>query len=229
MRFLAKFFCIRTRPLASEQINPLADYVAKIADQWLSAHDALELLAPSMERSEAARQIKQWAYLGVIISRAQMLWEWRPLKAEALKMAAAIPPHFWAARGRFPMKEDWNLGKFESWGCDDFFSQTGIRNPSDVHYLALNVEFESSDMLTMLPSHLRVKKAKVGRPEGYDWASLSAEVLEQFERSGGIPDQKSQVVATLREVLAKGDHHPAKDTVQRHAAIIWERLKKAEN
>jgi hypothetical protein len=201
--------------------------VAKIADQWLSAHDALELLASCLERTQASRQIKEWASLGLILSQAEMLWEQRPWQGEVLTSPAEIPPHFWRAYGRKPMKEDWSLGSFESWACEDSFSRTGIRNPSEVHYRALNVEFECSDMLTLLPPHLRPKR--VGRPEGYDWASASAEVLQQFEKSGGKPERKSQVEAALRRVLAAQDHHPAKQTIQRHALPIWERLTKADN
>lgn len=195
----------------------------------MSAHDALELLASCLGRDRALRQIKEWAYLGLIPARAEMLWEQRYRQAEVFRGAAAIPAHFWKSRGLKRMREDWDQGTFDSWATHDHGAGTGIRNPEDVYYRAHNVEFECSDLLNLLPSHLRPTIRKVGRPERYDWAAASEDVFAQFHKFDAATLRKSEVEKALRQVLASQDHYPAKDTIQRHAAPIYHRLKKAEN
>jgi hypothetical protein len=205
-----------------------------MADDWISAHDALELLAGKMERFRAARQIKDWAGKGLIPAQAKLLWKKRPWQEPEVSTDCPLPDYFWNPRSPTSrleadvrrIDEDWSLGNFEYWVRETHQSDGGQRY-REALYQAFGVEFDRGNLLELLPPHLIPKQSKRGRPPKYAWPSVEAKVLEGFKRDHPKPESLADVERALANALRDLDAYPVESTIRRHAVTVWEGYQKA--
>ncbi|MBN9506608.1 MAG: hypothetical protein J0I69_11330 [Altererythrobacter sp.] len=208
--------------------------MAEDADQWMSAHDTLAVLASGIERSEAAKMIKTWASKGLVPARAKLIWKKQQWREPDVSTDAPLPEYFWNSRtptrqlesGVKRIEEDWTLGNFESWVHEHYVSNGG-RAYREVLYQAFGVEFECSDLVALLPPHLKPKQSKRGRPPKYDWPAIEAAVLEQIGTGTSKPEILADVERAFAEAFGGLDKPPAESTIREHAATVWAKYQKA--
>lgn len=97
--------------------------------QWISAKTALDIFAEISGEALAIMAMCRGAHLGIYKSRARSL-----SVSGRLSHDAPIPTEFWWAEGAEGLKQDWNLGDFETW-----LNQNSLLQ-------AQGVEFDFSDI-----------------------------------------------------------------------------------
>ena len=99
--------------------------------EWLTAHEALELVRGTTSLHQAPRAICSRAYAGILAARATRL-----ILGSKVEDDAEVPASFWWAEGEAALKQNWGTGDFETWidqrvQCRAFgvkFSRVGIES-----------------------------------------------------------------------------------------------------
>lgn len=190
--------------------NPVIEI--KMAEQWISAPQALELVGSNLALCGRMKS-------GLIASRARLL-----LIDDEAHGDATIPTKFWWAEGFDALDQDWIAGDFAAW------------IDHSQHWQAYGVVFALSGVLQMLPSERRGIVSRTLSVVGSDlWVSASAARQFAYSRAEVNPMKSAGAVLDLarlgfitgRAVRAEGVSASEWTLAEREWDIppwFWERL-----
>lgn len=109
---------------------------------WISAHEAYELVYERNRDPDAALTISKHAHAGLVRARAHLfvrkLAAARGVPEELRQEGAELPAEFWWADGEAGLEQDWEAGEFTTW-IDSKFK-----------WRAFGVKFDRSGIEAML-------------------------------------------------------------------------------
>jgi predicted nucleotide-binding protein len=118
--------------------------MADNSDDWMSAAEAVEFLEPVMGIYEAQMTICARANDGLIRARARAFFV-----GQAQADSSEVPTDFWWDRGGTMLKQNWQLGDFETWIRDN--ARTSH------HCKAYGVQFLRSQIMEIVPASTRAR------------------------------------------------------------------------
>lgn len=139
--------------------------------KWISALEALELVAATSNVIQAPRAICSRAHAGLVSARARRL-----IVDSKVKDDVDVPPEFWWANGQAALKQNWATGDFETW------------IDRRVHLQAFGVEFLRADIEAMMPA--RPRKRPVGAWEAGNYATAE-KCLTELSAATGLDREKA--------------------------------------
>lgn len=187
-----------------------------MADEWISAHQALELVAGTLTPPEATRAICVYATEGLVSARAKKL-----VIGSETKGAAEIPAQFWKSLAGEGLTPDWSLGVFGS--------HIGhIAHPDGVVFCrAYGVEFKRADIEAIIPVELESKStAQSGiefgpkpNPTHKGWPAWVSELTDYLHNKGFPSGAGTEQIETLiakidQRVRNRGIKVPTRSAVQ---------------
>ena len=143
-----------------------------MAEQWIPAAQAMELVRTSTSGFSERMALCDRAFAGLIKTRARLL-----MIDDAKRENVVIPSRFWWAKGHEALDQEWTVGDFSTW------------IESREQWRAYGVSFALSGLLDMLPVERRAAtarnlsvvgnmdwfNAKEARRFAYDKAGLAAQ------------------------------------------------------
>ena len=174
-----------------------------MSDEWISAAEAREMVAPGWKHgSPATDPIRQRAKMGVIKARASVYVSTRSGQTTTMH-GHPIPREFWSGH---PFTENWTAGDFS----------TGMEvNGRYTDCEALGVNFERIGVETLVPALVSAgnasqaassqnkeidstSKNRGGNPGKFDWAKAVAAIVFQWSDSGSWhPKSQGEVKTEL--------------------------------
>lgn len=103
-------------------------------NDWVTAADAVKMLAPRFTAYAAARRICERAHAGLVLARAEHFQV-----GDRSTQNYDIPKKFWWAEGEAALTQDWAAGDFSTW-------------INDVQFKAFGVTFRRADLEKLAPT-----------------------------------------------------------------------------
>jgi hypothetical protein len=152
-----------------------------MAEQWVSAAAARQLVAPSPNDYLLTLTLCTRCHAGLVRTRARLLI----VGGERIENCA-IPPKFWWAGGREALEQDWQTGDFATW-----------ENRS-IYWQAFGVSFALTDLLEILPSEQRALARKQHSVSGNpDWVTARDALRYVRDKCGYQPKSAEDALIDL--------------------------------
>jgi hypothetical protein len=154
--------------------------------EWINAHNALQLVAQSVSKPEAAFSICTRALAGLVRARAVQFSKDEPRdfgsSEQVTYRAIELPVQFWWARGHEALEQNWVTGDFFTW-IDKTY-----------HWQAFGVEFARGDIEAMLPQRSAIEGVRPD-PEKH------ADIDQMAENATNLPSDED-IEAKMQELVA---------------------------
>lgn len=149
-----------------------------MADQWLRAAKALEILTRDSGYYDSVRSLCSRAHQGLIRSRAQLL-----VVGEEKRNSVEVPASFWWAGGEDALEQDWDRGDFSTW------------IERKVQWRAFGVEFDVDGFKLMLPTEVGSKIAReLSTSNNPEWVTAIAARKQLYMSNFASPTSADQVL-----------------------------------
>jgi hypothetical protein len=191
-------------------------------ENWISSAETIARVRTATLSSTAHIDLAKRAHAGLLRARCLLM----VINGTQKHHNCEVPAGFWWAEGHDALKQNWQLGDFETW----------IKN--SVRYQVFGVRFLREDVETIAgPARLAASSTVVlaaeksgGRPMSALWPEWVAE-LARYVHDEGVPDGQGaagsdELIASIAENLARrGLEAPARATVQETAKAVLRRLR----
>jgi hypothetical protein len=186
-------------------------------EEWLSSRQAIDLVKTSLSLYLAPLTICARANDGLIEARAKRL-----VVADRLADNVIVPIKFWWARGEAALRQNWQVGDFETWIREE--RGYGEGTP----WRAYGVEFRKVDIFELLPSGSSAQEptdaasiGRTGRPPAEWWDDMWIEICRQLYAGDLKPHRQADIETAMLEWIEVSGNSAAISTVRPRARKLW--------
>lgn len=179
-------------------------------DDWISAANAVQLVAVGSTEEEARRAICSRAYSRLLDVKAVRL-----VTPADVTDKVNVPFFLWWRGAGARFHENWKVGDFEA----------TIRGRH--RYRAFGVSFSRAGIEAMIGSDTTRTAPPVlphhpgGRPTAAWWDDLWVEIARQLWVGDLKPTRQSDIEKAMMEWLSQQGHDPATSTIRTRARKLW--------
>ena len=196
-----------------------------MADEWISAAEALKLISSAFDSSQAPRVISSRAAFGLIAARATRLM----LHNHAVN-DADVPFQLWGAAAEGALRQDWIAGDFETWIDEKVPGGTQL-----YHVRAFGVSFSRDGVEALIAPALasRDVPAKTGissggRPAAAWWDDLWVEIAREIYVGDLKPTKQADIESAMMAWASARGFDAAHSTIRSRARKLWTALDKED-
>jgi hypothetical protein len=208
-------------------------------ENWITAAQAVQLLAPTLKEYTARIIICTRAHAGMIRARAE-----RFIVAGRSIDNVELPPIFWWAKGHEALHQNWRAGDFDTWVESHKLGRDFRLSAGKVHLEAFNVSFLRSEIeKLMLPdtpapapdpsteaaAPSEPERNKGGRPPRGFWEELWVEIARQLYVGELKPKTQADIEAAMHQWITDHNHEAGETTVRDRARMLWRAIEKDGN
>jgi hypothetical protein len=195
------------------------------AEDWVTASETLRLVMTATLSRTANIDIATRAHAGMLRARAELFI----VGDNARSPEGDIPRAFWWAEGHEALKQNWEIGDFETW------------IDKRVRYQVFGVKFHRGDLRKMVPGAFEPQpepsapaRDTGGRPMSPLWPEWVAELTalvhdEGVPQGSGAGGADALIARVADRLAARGLEGPSRSTLQETARAVLRRLRDAEN
>ncbi|WP_315762029.1 hypothetical protein [Bradyrhizobium sp. SZCCHNS2005] len=204
-------------------------------EEWVSAAEAVRLLAPKFSEYSAKMNLCKRAHAGMIRTRAErFVLDNRP------KDNFELPPVFWWAEGHEALTQDWRSGDFDTWVESHKLANDLRFAGGKIHLQAFNVSFLRSQVEKLNPpdgqaapveatKQPATRRNKGGRPRHEFWEELLVEIGRQLYDGVLKPKTQADIEAAMKQWLINQGYEAGDTAVRERAQMYWVAIQKDEN
>ena len=188
------------------------------SDEWISATEAIKLVAAAIGVHQAPRAICSRAHAGLIKARAARL-----IVGEHIFDDEDIPEDFWWASDEAALQQDWRTGDFETW------IDKGIDERLEMK--AFGVSFSRHGIETLIAPAVANRDAQPptpthpgGRPPAEWWDDLWVEICRQLYEGDLQPKKQADIERAMMDWASKRGHQPSEGSIRPRARKLWTAL-----
>jgi hypothetical protein len=189
-----------------------------MADEWISAAEALKLVASVTDEYSAPELICSRAHSGLVKAKAA-----RYIVGTMHNDDCIVPDKFWWSVGRAALSQNWATGDFETWeGQKHRLRAFGVTfNRQDIEAMIAPAKAAQSSQFNAHP--------KTGRPRAEFWDDLLIAVFKQIYLGKLTPTKQVHLEAAMKEWASVNGHEVSDSAIRQRAKRLWAAMQAEDN